>query len=85
MTEGYGGIQVGYSNASTPSDLAGKFLNYGYSGGRGFGAGFDAAAGTGTAGQSILQVTLTGPYAVGGRSHGLTSTFTEVTPICGTY
>jgi RHS repeat-associated protein len=78
----YGGTLVGFSNAQTPQDLGGPFLNYGGGGGEGLAMGGDLAFGAGTQGQTVLQGTLTLGFGAGGFAHGLSPTTTSVLPIC---
>ena len=78
----YGGLQISVSNATTPNDLAGDALDYGYGGGAGWGLGLDDSVGSGTDGRIIGQATLTGGLAAGGIGHGFGPTKTTVTPIC---
>jgi hypothetical protein len=76
----YAGFQISFSNATTPKDLEGAFINYGLGGGDGLGGGLDYAIGRG----GIVQLTGTGGLAAGGSGQGLTKTISTVTPICGT-
>lgn len=78
----YGGFQYSFSNAKTPQDLAGPFVDYGGGGGLGLGVGGDTAVGAGSQGQLIAQTTVTVGGGAGALGHGLTSTLTYVDAIC---
>jgi hypothetical protein len=69
-----GGVQVSGSNAQNVSQLAGPAVDAGVGGGNGLGASVDASAGLNTNSRGnvtglsgIGTVTVTGPFAVGGR------------------
>jgi RHS repeat-associated protein len=73
------GLQVFFSNARSPSQLAGPFFDVGGGGGGGAGAGVDVAFGEG----AIIQTTVTLGVGTGGFVGGsASSTNTFVTPFC---
>jgi RHS repeat-associated protein len=85
VTPGFGavgGAQFSLSNAQTPEDLAGGFVDAGVSAGAGLGISADGAIGTGTQGQLVWQATVTPGFGLGGRGSALTPTTSIVTPIC---
>jgi len=73
-----GGLQVSFSNAQDPGQLAGPFLQGTFGVGAGYGGGVDVALGAG----NIVQVTLTGGVGVGGKGAAGLMQLTAITPIC---
>jgi RHS repeat-associated protein len=76
------GNQFSFSNAQTPQDLAGPFVDIGGSFAAGLGAGGNYSVGAGTQGQVVHQFTFTAGFGLGGRGAAFTPTVSFVTPIC---
>jgi RHS repeat-associated protein len=82
----YGGLQLSFSNATSVGDLGGSSADYGYGGGAGLAGGVDLSVGSGSKGQRIWQLNLTGGAGVSapaGVGHGFSFAATSATPICG--
>ena len=82
----YGGLQLSLSKASSVGDLGGSSADYGYGGGAGLAGGVDLSVGSGSKGQRIWQLNLTGGAGVSapaGIGHGFSFVSTSATPICG--
>jgi RHS repeat-associated protein len=84
-TAGAGGMygtQLTVSNAQTPQDIAGPFLDFSGMSGDVVAGGVDVSAGSGTQGQFVWQATGTLGVGVGGKGAAATPTLSAVTPIC---
>ena len=78
----FGGLQFSISNAQTPQDLAGPFMNVEGGFGDGLAIYGDGAFGFGTQGQTVYQGTYTVGLGAGGFAGGGSPTSTYVVPIC---
>ena len=77
---GYGvGVTLGFT---ADCGLAGAAIDYGAGGGNGWGGGGDFSVGSSN-NQTIFQGTATFPFGEKGFGHGLSQSWSSVTPICG--